>query len=123
MNIQGSILTKLVTAKVRKLAERSKPAADEIVALATESLLLLEKAGVLIGKVVPGLVKANQLAGQISSGSLEQNSSAREIGLSIQQLNDISQQNAAAIGEIATNAGELSSQADHLREIIRFYKT
>jgi methyl-accepting chemotaxis protein len=40
----------------------------------------------------------------------------------IQQLNQVTQQNAASSEELATSAEELSSQADQLKQIISYFK-
>lgn len=40
----------------------------------------------------------------------------------ILQISDISQRNAAASEQIASSAEELTSKADHLKEMIRFFR-
>jgi methyl-accepting chemotaxis protein len=112
----------VVAAEVRKLAERSKLAADEIIELANESLSLSEKAGELTLNLVPELEKANLLIRRISDSSQSQVLNTNEINQAILQINNISQQNAAASEQIASSAEELTSKADHLKEMIRFFK-
>ncbi len=113
----------VVAAEVRKLAERSKIAADEIVNLSTNSLKVTEEAGGLMGKIIPEIGKTAKLVQEISAASLEQNSGADQVNNAIQQLNQVTQQNAAASEELATSSEELASQAQQLKENISFFST
>lgn len=113
----------VVAAEVRKLAERSKVAADEIVSLAKSSHELSEGAGKKMMELIPDIEKTTKLVQEIAAASLEQSSGADQVNGAIQQLNQVTQQNAAASEEMATSAEELSSQADQVRNIISFFKT
>ncbi len=112
----------VVAAEVRKLAERSKVAADEIVGLSGSSLKVTEEAGGAMEKIIPEIGKTAKLVQEISAASLEQNSGADQVNNAIQQLNQVTQQNAAASEELATSAEELSSQAEQLMENISFFR-
>ncbi len=112
----------VVATEVRKLAERSRQAADEIIGLAGQSLKLSEEAVLLMKEMVPSLEKTSALIAGISEASRDQNNAAANITTAIRQLSDVAQQNAAASEEIATSSEELASQADYLKEIIQFFK-
>lgn len=112
----------VVAAEVRKLAERSKIAADEIDVLSKTSVELTEKAGGLMMQLIPEVEKTANLVQEIASASIEQNSGANQINNAINQLNQVVQQNASASEEMATGSEELSGQADQLREMINFFK-
>ncbi|MFP4557500.1 MAG: methyl-accepting chemotaxis protein [Bacteroidales bacterium] len=112
----------VVAAEVRKLAERSKLAADEIVTLATSSVTVTEEASELMANLVPEIEKTAKLVQEISAASIEQNSGSDQINSAIQQLNQVTQQNAAASEELATSSEELSSQAEQLKDLIGFFK-
>ncbi len=112
----------VVAAEVRKLAERSKIAADEINELSRKSLKVTEDAGGFMAEIIPEIEKTAKLVQEISAASLEQNSGADQINGAIQQLSQVTQQNAAASEEMATSSEELASQADQLREIISYFK-
>jgi len=111
----------VVAAEVRKLAERSKVAADEIVGLAQQSLEMAEGAGDKMKETLPEVEKTTNLIQEISAASIEQNNGATQINISIQQMNGVTQQNAAASEELATSAEELSSQAQQLLDMISFF--
>ena len=112
----------VVAAEVRKLAERSKIAADEIVALASKSVNVTESASELMSSLIPEIEKTSKLVQEITAASLEQNSGSDQINNAIQQLNKVTQQNAVSSEELASNSEELNSQAMNLKEIIAFFK-
>lgn len=112
----------VVAAEVRKLAERSKIAADEIVALASRSVNVTEDASELMGSLIPEIEKTAKLVQEIAAASIEQNSGSDQINNAIQQLNTVTQQNAASSEELATSSEELSSQAEQLKELIGFFR-
>jgi methyl-accepting chemotaxis protein len=112
----------VVAAEVRKLAERSKAAADDIDELSRNGVNVSIKAGEQLANLVPEIEKTTKLVQEITAASIEQNSGAGQINNAIQQLNQVTQQNAAAAEEMATNAEELSSQAEQLKEIIAYFK-
>jgi len=112
----------VVATEVRKLAERSKNAANDIISLAQDNLSLSEETGILMLKLIPELEKITFLIKQISEYSNEQVISTNEINNAVQQINDISQLNAAASEEIASSSEELVVQADNLKNTIKFFK-
>lgn len=112
----------VVAAEVRKLAERSKVAADEIDQLSKSGVEISEKAGQQLAEIVPEIEKTAKLVQEIASASIEQNSGADQVNNALQQLNQVTQQNAAASEEMATSSEELSSQADQLKELISYFK-
>lgn len=112
----------VVAAEVRKLAERSKLAANEIVDLAKSSVQVTEDAGKLMMTILPEIEKTAKLVQEIAAASLEQNNGSVQINSAIQQLNAITQQNASASEEMASNAEELTSQAEQLRETVSYFK-
>lgn len=111
----------VVAAEVRKLAERSKLAADEIENLSKNSLKITEKTRESLDSLVPEIQKTSQLVQEIAAASIEQNSGADQINSAIQQLNLITQQNAASSEEMASSAEELSSQAENLRDAVSYF--
>ncbi len=112
----------VVAAEVRKLAERSKIAADEIVSLASKSVNVTENASELMSGLIPEIERTAKLVQEIAAASMEQTSGADQVNTAIQQLNQVTQQNAAASEEMATSAEELSSQAEQLKEIIGYFR-
>ncbi len=112
----------VVAAEVRKLAERSKVAADEIDDLSKNGVAISEKAGQQLKDIVPEIEKTSKLLQEITAASLEQDSGANQINSATMQLNQITQQNASAAEQLAASSKELSDQADRLNEIVSFFK-
>jgi methyl-accepting chemotaxis protein len=112
----------VVAAEVRKLAERSQIAANEIDGLSKTSVAIAEKSGKLLEQIVPNIQKTSRLVQEITASSIEQNTGADQVNSAVQQLSQVIQQNAAASEEMASSSEELSSQAEQLQEAISFFK-
>jgi methyl-accepting chemotaxis protein len=112
----------VVAAEVRKLAERSKAAADEIINISKDSVSVTVEAGKIINTLIPEIEKTVKLVQEIAFGSNEQSSGVVQVETALNDLNQIVQQNAAASEELATSAEELASQAEQLKEMMSFFK-
>lgn len=111
----------VVAAEVRKLAERSQVAAQEIGEVAKNSVGLAEKAGHLLVEMVPNINKTSDLVQEITAASEEQSSGAGQITSAINQLNQITQQNASSSEELAATAEEMSASAEQLQDLMSFF--
>lgn len=112
----------VVAAEVRKLAERSQVAAQEIGEVAKSSVQLAERAGTLLDEIVPSIAKTSDLVQEISAASEEQSSGVGQISTAMNQLNEITQQNASSSEELAATAEEMSGQAEQLQQLMDFFK-
>ncbi|MBK8806595.1 MAG: hypothetical protein IPO21_08105 [Bacteroidales bacterium] len=106
----------VVATEVRKLAERSQKAAEEISVLSKQSVLIAEQTGNKMAEIVPEIEKTSKLVQEIAAASREQNAGTDQVNAAIQQLNQANQENAAA-------SEELSSQAQQMRDQVSFFKT
>ncbi|MBP6899101.1 MAG: MCP four helix bundle domain-containing protein [Burkholderiaceae bacterium] len=111
----------VVAAEVRKLAERSQVAAQEISTVASSSVELAERAGSLLGEMVPSIRKTSDLVQEITAASEEQSSGVNQINGAVGQLSQTTQQTASSSEELAATSEEMSSQAEQLRQVISFF--
>ncbi len=112
----------VVAAEVRKLAERSQVAAQEIGEVATGSVELAERAGGLLDRMVPNIRKTSDLVQEITAASEEQSAGVGQINAAVGQMSQTTQQNASSSEELAATAEEMSSQAEQLQQAMAFFK-
>lgn len=112
----------VVANEVRKLADRTKDAAADIIDLSNQTIVAADNAGNKIQHVVPEVEKTTELIEEISAACHEQDSSASHIIQAIQKLDSVVQQNAAASEELAAMAEQLSLNANDLVLIAGTFK-
>jgi methyl-accepting chemotaxis protein len=111
----------VVASEVRKLAERSQRAAAEISAVSTETVEVANRAGDMLGRLVPDIKKTAELVGEISAACREQDVGASQINSAIQQLDQVIQQNAASSEQMSSSSEELSSQASQVLDSLEVF--
>jgi methyl-accepting chemotaxis protein len=112
----------VVAAEVRKLAERSQVAAQEIGELAGGSVDMAERAGRMLDAMVPSIRKTSELVQEIAAASEEQSGGVGQINSAMNQLNQTTQQGASASEELAATAEEMSAQAEQLKRLMEFFR-
>ena len=63
--------------------------------------------------------RVTDLIAEISAASHEQSEGITQVGEAVQQLDQVTQQNAALVEESAAAAASLKGQAEHLSELVR----
>ena len=111
----------VVASEVRSLAGRSAEAAKEIKTLIGASVerveqgtALVDEAGNTMAEVVASIKRATDLMGEISAASNEQAAGVAQVGEAVSQMDQVTQQNAALVEEMAAAASSLKSQAHDL---------
>jgi methyl-accepting chemotaxis protein len=112
----------VVAGEVRKLAERSQAAAQQISDLAKKSVAVAENAGGLLERTVPMIRATSELISEIAAASQEQMAAIREINVGVSQLEEVVQQNAAASHELAATSTDLASQSSGLQRQVEFFR-
>ncbi|WP_425567290.1 methyl-accepting chemotaxis protein [Sphingomonas rosea] len=112
----------VVASEVRKLAERSQSAAAEISSVSGDTLKAAADAGEMLAKLVPDIRRTAELVLEISSACREQDIGASQINEAIQQLDQVTQQNAGASEQISTTSELLASQAEQLQGSIAYFR-
>lgn len=111
----------VVASEVRKLAERSGSAANEVVNLvnsAVQASALIEKA---LEEVAPRVERSVQLSREVAVASVEQRNGAEQVNQSIQLLSDVSQENAVSSDRMATNAENLARLAEEVQKAVAYF--
>jgi methyl-accepting chemotaxis protein len=111
----------VVAAEVRRLAERSRVSADEIVVLARSAVEITNRSKMLMDEIIPKIKQTTQLVQEISAANIEQSNGVQQVNDAAQQLNSITQQNAASSELIASNSEELANRSDELSKTIAFF--
>jgi methyl-accepting chemotaxis protein len=112
----------VVATEVRKLAERSQVAAQEIGGVANESLKVAGRAGEVLQTLVPSIQKTSDLVQEIAAASGEQASGIAQINTAMSQLSQTTQQTASASEELAATSEQMSGQAQALQESMAFFR-
>ncbi len=115
----------VVADAVRSLAQRSSQSAKEISTLIGANFHhiqmtsdLAKKSGVALDQIVDSVVKVNNLNGEIANASQEQTIGVEGINKSINELDKVTQQNAAISEETAAASVEFYKKSTELREVV-----
>lgn len=112
----------VVATEIRKLAENSQKAADEISELSSTGINVAELSEQALAEVIPDIARTAELVEEITSASVEQSSTSEQINNAIQSLNGIVQENAHIADKININAEELNKETQVLFEQIQSFK-
>ncbi len=112
----------VVANEVRKLAELSKIAANEIEQMSNNTSTISHKASLKLNESIPLMDRTTELVGSISTASYEQGLSAQQINNAINEINMNIQSNATTAEEMAASAEELEKYAIELINSISFFK-
>lgn len=118
----------VVASEVRSLAQRSAQAAKEIEVLINESVSrvqagseLVTTAGRAMDTIITSVTQVNALMGEISVASDEQSRGIGQIGLAMNEMDGVTQQNAVLVQEASTSAEELEREAQNLAKTIAVF--
>ncbi|MFY9844790.1 MAG: methyl-accepting chemotaxis protein [Terriglobales bacterium] len=112
----------VVAVEVRKLAERSQLAAQEIGGLAGKSVSVAERSGLLLSDLVPSIKKTAELVQDVAAASTEQSGGVTQINKAMSQVDTVTQRNASSAEELSSTAEELAAQSEQLQQLMTFFR-
>jgi len=112
----------VVAVEVRKLAERSQLAAQEIGGLAGKSVSVAEQSGQLLSDLVPSIKKTADLVQDVAAASTEQSGGVTQINQAMSQVDTVTQRNASSAEELSSTAEELAAQSEQLQQLMTFFR-
>jgi len=119
----------VVATEVRTLAGRSAEAAKEIKSLIGASVErvehgtnLVDRAGETMVEVVASIKRVTDIVSEISVASNEQATGVAQVGEAVASMDQVTQQNAALVEQMAAAATSLKSQANDLVQAVAVFK-
>jgi methyl-accepting chemotaxis protein len=115
----------VVASEVRALAQRSADAAKEIKALISASSQQVERGVSLVGetgkvleRIVTQVTQINGVVTEIAASAEEQATGLQQVNTAVNQMDQVTQQNAAMVEEATAASHALTSEADTLARLI-----
>jgi methyl-accepting chemotaxis protein len=119
----------VVAGEVRTLAQRSAEAAKEIKSLIGSSVDRVENgarqvqdAGTTMTEIVGSVRRVNDIIGEITAAASEQSQGIGQVNTAVNQLDQMTQQNAALVEESAAAAESLKEQAQRLMKVVATFR-
>ena len=120
----------VVATEVRALAQRSADAAKEIKALISTSGQQVEAGVKLVGEtgrtlavIVEQVMRLNRLVGEIAASAEEQSTGLQQVNSAVNQMDQVTQQNAAMVEEATAASHGLAREADELGRLVGQFQT
>jgi methyl-accepting chemotaxis protein len=119
----------VVASEVRALAQRSASAAKEIKALIHDSTSRIaagarqaSDAGHTVGDAVATINRLTGLINEIAAASAEQSTGIEQVNVAVNQMDSVTQQNAALVEQASAAAVSMADQARTLREGVAVFR-
>ncbi|MEA9565205.1 MULTISPECIES: methyl-accepting chemotaxis protein [Xanthomonas] len=119
----------VVASEVRSLAQRSAGAAKEIKHLIDDSVSRVEHGNQLVGQagrtmqeIVDSVQNVTTIMHEISEASLQQSQGIEQVGQTVAQMDQATQQNAALVEEATAAARAMEEQAQQLRDAVSVFQ-
>jgi len=115
----------VVASEVRALAQRSAEAAKEIKGLISDStarvgegVQLVGETGQALQRIASEVVRINELVVEIAASAQEQATGLEQVNVAVNQMDQVTQQNAAMVEESTAASHALAREADNLTDLM-----
>jgi len=115
----------VVASEVRALAQRSAEAAKEIKghlsssqAAVVDGVHLVAETGTSLRSIIQRIAEINDIVGEIAESAEHQASGLQEVNVAVEQMDMVTQQNAAMVEETTAATRTLTQQSSELAEIV-----
>ncbi|MEL6480976.1 MAG: nitrate- and nitrite sensing domain-containing protein [Pseudomonadota bacterium] len=112
----------VVASEVRKLAERSRTAAEEISTLSVDTLEVSNQASERIERLVPLISRTAGLVADISVATREQSTGAEQINAAVVQLSSLISDNVDSANRMGGQVETLSMEAKEQMKVLEFFQ-
>jgi methyl-accepting chemotaxis protein len=119
----------VVASEVRALAQRSAQAAKEIKGLISAStaqvdqgVRLVTKTGDALGRIVTQVVEINTVVTDIAASAQEQSTGLDQVNTAVNQMDQVTQKNAAMVEEMTAAAHGLAGESEELGQLVARYQ-
>ncbi|ASJ58123.1 HAMP domain-containing protein [Sinorhizobium meliloti] len=119
----------VVAQEVRELAQRAASAAKDIKSLISKSggevatgVKLVQATGAALGQIEMRVLKINDHIHSIATAAREQSTGLGEVSTAVNQMDQVTQRNAAMVEEANAATHKLSAEADNLANLIAYFK-
>jgi methyl-accepting chemotaxis protein len=115
----------VVATEVRALAQRSADAAKEIKTLISAStqqvdtgVRLVSETGQALGRIVTQVSQLNGLVTELAASAKEQSTGLGEVNAAVNQMDQVTQQNAAMVEQATAASHSLEGEAEELARLV-----
>ncbi|SMF03039.1 methyl-accepting chemotaxis protein [Desulfovibrio gilichinskyi] len=112
----------VVASEVRKLAERSGSAAQEIHEFSISSVQVAERAGTLLSDILPDIKQTSEMIQEIAATNNELSNTADQVAVAVSELDKVIQANTSAAEEMASTSEQLYAQAAQLADNVNYFR-
>lgn len=119
----------VVAGEVRNLAQRSASAAKEIKELISESVNkvksgteLVNQSGDSLQEIIDAVIGVGTGIGKIATAMEEQSIGISQVNVSISQMEESTQQNAAFVEEVSASASSMADEAEQMQRLLEYFR-
>lgn len=119
----------VVATEVRNLAQRSATAAKESKELIQTSVQkvrtgteFVNETGKSLNEIVTGVKKVGDIVAEIAAASVEQSQGIEQVNQSVNEMDEITQQNAALAEQASAASVSMSDQSTNMAKLLSFFK-